>query len=71
MRVWPCSTRRRERNANAVKELVLAGMLLAARDIVGGIESVEENAADENVGKAAKKAKKAFAGGEILARRSA
>ncbi|WP_303250282.1 3-phosphoglycerate dehydrogenase [uncultured Slackia sp.] len=53
-------------NANAVKELVLAGMLLAARDIVGGIEWVKENAADANVGKAAEKAKKAFAGGEIF-----
>lgn len=53
-------------NANAVKELVLAGMLLAARDIVGGIEWVKANADDENVGKAAEKAKKAFAGGEIF-----
>ena len=52
-------------NANAVKELVLAGMLLAARDIVGGIEWVKANKDDENVGKAAEKAKKAFAGGEI------
>lgn len=52
-------------NANAVKELVLAGMLLAARDIVGGIAWVNEHAADENIGKAAEKAKKAFAGGEI------
>lgn len=52
-------------NANAVKELVLAGMLLASRDIVGGIEWVKSNADDENVGKSAEKAKKAFAGGEI------
>lgn len=52
-------------NANAVKELVLAGMLLASRDIVGGIDWVKENADDENVGKSAEKAKKAFAGGEI------
>ncbi len=52
-------------NANAVKELVLAGMLLAARDIVGGIGWVKENADDENVGKAAEKAKKAYAGTEI------
>jgi D-3-phosphoglycerate dehydrogenase len=52
-------------NANAVKELVLAGMLLAARDIVGGIEWVRDNADDPNVGKSAEKAKKAFAGGEI------
>ena len=42
-------------NANAVKELVLAGMLLAARDIVGGIEWVKANAEDPNVGKAAGK----------------
>ena len=53
-------------NANAVKELVLAGMLLASRDIIGGVAGVRDNADDENVGKAAEKAKKQFAGGEIL-----
>ncbi|MBQ9690689.1 MAG: 3-phosphoglycerate dehydrogenase [Eggerthellaceae bacterium] len=53
-------------NANAVKELVLAGMLIAARDIVGGISWVKENAADENIAKSAEKAKKQFAGGEIF-----
>lgn len=53
-------------NANAVKELVLAGMLLSARDILGGIDWVAQNADDENVGKSAEKAKKAFAGGEIF-----
>lgn len=52
-------------NANAVKELVLAGMLLSARDILGGVTWVRENADDENVAKSAEKAKKAFAGGEI------
>ena len=52
-------------NANGVKELVIAGMLLASRDIVGGIEWVKENKADENIGKTAEKAKKAFAGTEI------
>ncbi len=52
-------------NANGVKELVIAAMLLASRDIVGGIEWVKENAADPAVGKAAEKAKKAFAGTEI------
>ena len=52
-------------NANAVKELVLAGLLLSARDILGGIAWCQENAADENIGKAAEKAKKAFAGHEI------
>lgn len=52
-------------NANGVKELVIAGMLLASRDIVGGIEWVKENVSDENIGKNAEKAKKAFAGCEI------
>ncbi len=52
-------------NANAVKELVVAGMLLASRDLVGGIGWVRDHADDPEVGKAAEKAKKAFAGGEI------
>lgn len=52
-------------NANGVKELVIAGMLLASRDIVGGIEWVKENQADENISKTAEKAKKNFAGTEI------
>lgn len=52
-------------NANGVKELVIAGMLLASRDVVGGIEWVKENQADENLGKNAEKAKKNFAGTEI------
>ena len=53
-------------NANGVKELVLAGMLLASRDIVGGVEWVKENAADPTINKTAEKAKKAFAGTEIM-----
>ncbi len=52
-------------NANGVKELVIAGMLLASRDVVGGIEWIKEHAADENVSKDAEKAKKNFAGTEI------
>ncbi|MDD6811126.1 MAG: phosphoglycerate dehydrogenase [Lachnospiraceae bacterium] len=52
-------------NANGVKELVIAGMLLAARDVVGGIEWVLENQNDENIAKTAEKAKKNFAGTEI------
>jgi D-3-phosphoglycerate dehydrogenase len=56
-------------NANGVKELVIAGMLLASRDIVGGIDWVKENAADPAVGKAAEKAKKAFAGTEIAGKK--
>lgn len=52
-------------NANGVKELVIAGMLLACRDITGGIEWVKENASDENISKTTEKAKKQFAGKEI------
>lgn len=52
-------------NANGVKELVLAGMLLASRDIVGGIEWVERNDDLEDIGKVAEKKKKEFAGCEI------
>lgn len=52
-------------NANGVKELVIAGLLLAARDIVGGIEWCKENKGDANISKSVEKSKKAFAGGEI------
>ena len=52
-------------NANGVKELVLAGLFLASRDIVGGIEWCKENKEDANIAKSAEKAKKAFAGCEI------
>ncbi len=52
-------------NANGVKELVVAAMLLASRDIVGGIEWVKENVNDADIAKNAEKAKKAYAGTEI------
>ncbi len=52
-------------NANGVKELLISGMLLAARDIVGGIQWVENNAEDENINKSMEKAKKNFAGSEL------
>lgn len=52
-------------NANGVKELVIAGMLLASRDVVGGISWVQEHKEDADVAKAAEKAKKAFAGCEL------
>ncbi len=52
-------------NANGVKELVIASMLLAARDITGGIQWCRDNKEDENIAKAGEKAKKAFAGTEI------
>lgn len=52
-------------NANGVKELVIAGMLLASRDVVGGINWVESAKDDENIAKATEKEKKRFAGTEI------
>ena len=52
-------------NANGVKELVIAGMLMASRDIIGGINWVQEHEEDGHVAKAAEKAKKAFAGCEL------
>lgn len=56
-------------NANGVKELVIAGMLLASRDVIGGINWVESAKDDENIAKAAEKEKKKFAGTEILGKK--
>lgn len=53
-------------NANAVKELTIAMMLLAARDIRGSMEWVKENKEDPEINKSMEKAKSAFAGTEIL-----
>lgn len=50
-------------NANAVKELVLAGMLLAARNIPAGIAWA--STLTENIGKAVEKGKSQFAGTEL------
>ena len=52
-------------NANGVKELVLCGMLLASRDIIGGNKWVDNNTDNENISKDMEKAKKNFAGNEI------
>lgn len=52
-------------NANGVKELVIAGMLLASRDVVGGIEWVKSEADNADIAKAAEKEKKKFAGTEL------
>lgn len=52
-------------NANAVKEHVIAAMLLASRDLIGGNKWVNDNKDDADIAKAAEKAKKAFAGTEI------
>lgn len=52
-------------NANGVKELAIAGMLLASRDVVGGIEWVKSEQDNEDIAKAAEKEKKKFAGTEL------
>ena len=56
-------------NANGVKELVLAGLFMASRDLAGGMKWVEDNKTDENIGKTMEKAKSAFAGNEIKGRK--
>ena len=56
-------------NANAVKEMVIAGILLAARDIPGGMQWCLENKEDPTIGKDMEKAKKAFAGHEIIGKK--
>ena len=56
-------------NTNGVKELVFAGMLLACRDITGGIDWVKANKDDENIAKTAEKEKKNFAGTEIMGKK--
>lgn len=52
-------------NANAVKELVICGMLLSSRKITKAIEWCKTIKNDENVGKSVEKGKSAFAGPEI------
>lgn len=56
-------------NANAVKELVFAGMLLASRDIIGGNRWTLENKDDPEIGKTMEKAKKNFAGTELAGKK--
>ncbi|MCA1925262.1 MAG: phosphoglycerate dehydrogenase [Thiobacillus sp.] len=56
-------------NANAVKELVIAGMLMGARNIVPAIKFVEAlSGTDEEMHKATEAGKKAFAGSELPGR---
>ena len=51
-------------NANAVKELVLAGLFLASRDVVGGINWASTLTGDD-VAKQVEKGKSNFAGSEV------
>lgn len=52
-------------NANGVKELVVCGMLMAARDVIGGVNWVKSIAKSENIAKEVEKGKKNFAGSEL------
>ena len=52
-------------NANGVKELVFAGMLLASRDVVEGVDWVRANKDKSDIAKVAEKEKKKFAGTEL------
>ena len=52
-------------NANGVKELVFAGMLLASRDVVEGVDWVRANKDKADIAKVAEKEKKKFAGTEL------
>lgn len=56
-------------NANGVKEIVIAGLLLASRDLMGGYNWVKENATDENIAKAVEKQKSKYAGNEIMGKK--
>lgn len=56
-------------NSNAVKELVICGMLLACRDITGGIDWVKTQGENADVAKATEKEKKKFAGSEIMGKK--
>ena len=53
-------------NANGVKELAVAALLLASRDVVGGIEWANSISDDPEIAKAVEKGKSKFAGCEIL-----
>ncbi len=52
-------------NANAVKELVIASLILASRDIIGGVRWAQTLKGEENVAKAVEAGKSAFVGHEL------
>lgn len=56
-------------NSNAVKELVLAMMILSSRGVVQSMDWVRANADDPNILEDAEKAKKAFVGRELKGKR--
>lgn len=56
-------------NANGVKEIVIAGLLFASRDLMGGYSWVKANADDENLAKTVEKQKANYAGNEIMGKK--
>ena len=52
-------------NANGVKELAICALMLASRDVIGGIKWADTLAGTEDVAKAVEKGKSKFAGVEI------
>jgi D-3-phosphoglycerate dehydrogenase len=57
-------------NANSVKELVIAGLMLAARDVVGGAEWVKDHAEDPNISKTAERPRRPLPAMKCTAERS-
>ena len=53
-------------NANAVKELAILALILASRDVIGGVEWAKSLTNTENVAKAVEAGKSKFAGFEIM-----
>ena len=56
-------------NANGVKELAICAMLLASRDVIGGINFVKDIKDDENVAKLVEKGKGKYAGTELMGKK--
>ena len=56
-------------NANGVKELVIAGLMLASRDLMGGYNWVKENATVETLAKDVEKQKAKYAGNEVMGKK--
>ena len=56
-------------NANAVKELVISGLLLASRDIIGGVQWVNSEKENDDIAELTEKIKKQFAGNEIAGKK--
>jgi D-3-phosphoglycerate dehydrogenase len=56
-------------NANAVKELVVAGMFLASRDIIGGANWVQSERMNDDIARLTEKEKKRFAGHELYGKK--